>query len=80
MNPHFAGKEKHLLRAQIARISFATQLVALGIYKVNEEDQKEVELIEQDENFKAPTFTNLTKLENWAHFSQNILKEGRIIH
>jgi hypothetical protein len=46
MNPHFAGKEKHLLRAQIARISFATQLVALGIYKVNEEDQKEIELIE----------------------------------
>ena len=45
-NPHFSGKEKHLLRAQIARISFSCNLVPSGIYKVNEEDPKEIELIE----------------------------------
>ena len=55
-NPHFPGKEKNLLRAQIARISFSTQLIPIGIYKTNEEDPKEIELIEQDETFKAPGF------------------------
>ena len=44
--PPFPGKEKHLLRAQIARISFSCNLVPSGIYKVNEEDPKEIELIE----------------------------------
>lgn len=39
-NPHFPGFEKHLLRAQIARISQTTQLVTTGIYKVNEDDNR----------------------------------------
>jgi radial spoke head protein 4A len=29
-NPHFVGREKHLLRAQIARISHATTIVPKG--------------------------------------------------
>ena len=45
-NPHFPGKEKNLLRAQIARISFSTQLVTTGVFKVNEEDPKVIDPIE----------------------------------
>lgn len=55
-NPHFNGQEKHLLRAQISRISFATSLINTGVMKVNEEDPKNIEKIEEDENYKAPTF------------------------
>jgi radial spoke head protein 4A len=61
-NPHFPGKEKHLLRAQIARITFSTQIVPLGIFKTNEEDPKEIEPVEQDENWKAPGHPELSKL------------------
>lgn len=68
-NPHFPGKEKHLLRAQIARIAFSCSVVPAGIYKTNEDDAKEIELIEQDENFKAPAFNQLCSLDNWVHFT-----------
>ena len=33
--PKFRGKEKHLLKAQIVRISFGTELTAAGKFKVN---------------------------------------------
>lgn len=36
--PFFPGKERSLLRAQIARISAATVIIPAGIYKVNPEN------------------------------------------
>lgn len=48
--------------------------------KVNEEDPKVVETIEQDENYKPPTFEQLCSLDNWLHICENILKEGRLNH
>lgn len=42
-NPFFFGKEKHYLRAQIARISHSTTLIPKGLYKVNEENDREIE-------------------------------------
>jgi len=48
-NPDFPGQEKHLLKTQIVRITNGTQLVPSGQYKVNEEDNKEIEGIEAEE-------------------------------
>ena len=36
--PFFEGKEKDLLRAQIARISHSTYIVPSGIYQIAEND------------------------------------------
>jgi radial spoke head protein 4A len=36
-NPTFPGKERHFLRAQIARISHATTIIPRGLYEVDEE-------------------------------------------
>ena len=41
-NPFFFGKEKHLLRAQIARIVHSTVLVPKGSYKLDEENEREI--------------------------------------
>lgn len=44
--PSFPGKEKNLLRAQIARISAGTQISPLGYYTFNEEEEEEEEEVE----------------------------------
>lgn len=36
-NPPFPGKERHLLRAQLARIFAATAIVPNGLFEVDEE-------------------------------------------
>lgn len=41
--PTFPGTEKNYLRAQIARISAATQISPLGFYTFNEEEEPEAE-------------------------------------
>jgi radial spoke head protein 4A len=35
--PPFPGKERHLLRAQLARITHATEIVPKGLYEIDEE-------------------------------------------
>lgn len=35
--PPFPGKERHLLRAQLARISHGTELCPKGVYEMDEE-------------------------------------------
>jgi radial spoke head protein 4A len=49
-NPSFPGKERHFLRAQIARITHSTVLVPAGFFKPNEEDDKK---LDYDEEFAA---------------------------
>ena len=71
-NPHFAKKEKDLLRAQIARISQITNLVPKGYYKKQEENERDIMEVPEEEK-KLPTFVDLTHLENWCHFAPNIL-------
>lgn len=78
-NPDFPGQEKHLLKTQIVRITHGTQLVPSGHYKVNEEDNKEIETVEAEEQ-KLPSFQELQKMGNWVHLYQSILKEGRVVH
>lgn len=34
----------------------------------------------EEEGFKYPEFSALTKLENWCHHTENILNEGRLVH
>jgi radial spoke head protein 4A len=36
-NPEFMGKERHLLRAQLARINAATLIIPKGIFEMDEE-------------------------------------------
>ena len=78
-NPHFHGKEKHYLRAQIARIAHATTIIPKNLYKVKEDDKKEIEP-EEEEKAKIPPFEELTLLSNWCHFPPSILKCGRTAH
>lgn len=40
-NPPFPGKERHLLRAQIARITHATVIFPKGLYEYDDESGKE---------------------------------------
>lgn len=72
-NPHFVGKEKELLRAQIARITQALSIVPKGLYKKAEDNEREIADV-PDEERKMPTFEQLAKLENWVHLAPNILK------
>lgn len=70
-NPPFPGKERHLLRAQIARIAHATTLAPKGMLEVNEEQEGELNYVE---DFK------LSSSEGWCHHHPNILQAGRITH
>lgn len=56
------------------RIFFACQIVPRTMYNVNAEDRKEIEPVEE---WKMPDFEFLASLDNWVHFSQNLLKNGR---
>ncbi len=71
-NPHFVGKEKELLRAQIARISQTISLVPKGLFKKAEDNEREIAEVPEEEK-KMPTFEQLTHLENWCHLAPNIL-------
>lgn len=63
-NPFFQGKEKNYLRAQIARISHGTTIIPKGLYRLAEDNPKEIEPWPQDEesNFKAPNAEDLLTL------------------
>ncbi len=47
----FHGKEKHLLKCVIARITHSCELAPKGLYKTNEENAT---VIEYEEEFKVP--------------------------
>jgi len=83
-NPPYKWKERHLLRAQIARISHTTSIIPKGLFKINtdsdeptpEELDNAREIIEEEEP-KQATVEELASLANWCHYAPNILKEGR---
>lgn len=81
-NPFFHGKEKHYLRAQIARIHHGTTLVPFGLYRPTEDDAKEIENVEADdeENKYIPQTENQVKLSNWCHYPKSILLNCRTGH
>lgn len=71
-NPHFEGKEKDLLRAQIARISQLISIVPKGYFKLQEDSDRDITEVPEEEK-KAPTFDELKQLANWCHLAPNIL-------
>lgn len=80
-NPFFNGKEKHYLRAQIARIHHGTTLVPKDLYRPTEDDAKEIEPNEGDEDNKyEPQTENQQLLSNWCHYPKSILKNARTGH
>ena len=82
-NPFFFGKEKHLLRAQIARIAHSTILVPKGSYKLNEEDERQVEEFVPEEDSKVeplPSTVQAANLGAWVHFNPSILNNCRTLH
>lgn len=76
-NPKFPGKERHFLRAQIARIAHANTLAPRDFLTPHEENDKEVV---HNEEFTAPATTEMTNLENWVHHYQNVMGVGRAEH
>jgi hypothetical protein len=62
-NPPFPGKERHFLRAQIARISHATSLIPKGLLEFDSEENKE----KFAEEYTIPSTEELKSLENWSH-------------
>lgn len=75
--PSFPGKERHLLRAQIARISSATILIPKGLMKVNEEDPS---LVELEEEPAVLNYEEAASEESWVHAHAHILRAGRVAH
>ena len=80
-NPNFDGKERHLLRAQIARISAGSILCPKGYYEFtepeNEGEKAEMKLAEEPPTLNS---TELMSLEAWGNLYPNILKGGRTTH
>jgi len=69
------------LRAQIARITHSTTLVPKNIYKINEENNREIEENIPDEGpVPIPSTVDMAKPENWLHFTPNILRAARLVH
>lgn len=74
--PPFPGKERHLLREQLARITHATEICPKGLYEIDE-DTNEQKLTEE---FEMPSTADLQSLEVWGHKHPNLLKAGRCSH
>ena len=72
----FMGKERNLLRAQIARIQHNCQLCPKGMFEIDEETT------EQKYTEEAPptSVEDLKTLENWSHAYPIVLKVGRCTH
>ncbi len=63
-NPHFIGREKHLLRAQIARISHSTTILPKGYYEIGEDEPQEVSPTAE---FTIPNTVELASTDMWVH-------------
>nr|XP_035139487.2 radial spoke head protein 6 homolog A isoform X1 [Callithrix jacchus] len=83
--PPFPGNEANYLRAQIARISAATQISPLGFYQFSEEEGDEEEeggagrdSYEENPDFEGiPVLELIDSMANWVHHTQHILSQGR---
>lgn len=74
-NPPFPGRERHLLRAQLARIFHATALTPKGLLEVDDENE-----VKFADDFVFPSVDELKSLEAWGNVYPLILKAGRTKH
>lgn len=72
-NPTFPGKERHFLRAQLARIFAATTIAPKGLFEIDEETG----LMKFTEDFNMPGTEELKSLEVWGNVCESLLKNGR---
>lgn len=80
-NPFFFGQEKHYLRAQIARISHSTTLAPNGMWRLVEDEPREIEENTPEEgDLVAPTTQAMANPANWVHYSVGVLKNCRTTH
>lgn len=79
--PLFPGREKHYLRAIIARISAATHIAPVGVYKpgsandsINVADHKSehFDKILLNPNYRPAKINNRLNLNHWVHIAQRI--------
>ena len=75
-NPQFQGKERHLLRATLARIFHATAIVPKGLFATDEETNE----VKFAEEFAFPKTDELRDIKNWSNVHQIILNAGRCSH
>lgn len=84
--PPFPGKERHLLREQIARISHSTEICPKGYYAMedpenpDEENAKPICKVSEDFSWSDNNTAALASLEVWTHKNPNLLKCGRCTH
>ena len=64
--PPFPGREKHLLRAQLARIQHATEIIPKGLYEPDEEDAEKFKMVDGEAMPDLST-EPLKSLEAWVH-------------
>ena len=77
----FPGKERHLLRAQLARIFSATAIVPKGMFEMEEEPEEgQKPQPKFVAGFEIPSCDDLKSTEAWANLHPNILKAGRTEH
>jgi len=72
--PFFPGKEKHFLRAQIARISSSSCLSVAGYLQADDEDGSGK--VTEAPDFEFPPHEELTSQEKWVHSHAFIHKNG----
>ena len=86
--PDFKGKEKHYLRAQIARIAAGTILAPKGLLVVPEPDAEPEDGAEKKPKVEKPELAfageyegfppkSLMNLENWVHVFHHLMLSGR---
>ena len=75
-NPAFSGKERHLLRATLARIFHSTQIVPKGMFAFDDETNQ----VKFGEEFAFPKTEELRDIKTWGNVQQIILKAGRVTH
>ncbi len=78
--PPFPGAERHLLRAQIARIAAATVVVPAGMLVVDEESEETPAPIVDAEEYEPREAAEMVELDAWCHRFPGILKIGRCTH
>lgn len=81
-NPPFPGQERHLLRAQLARIFHATALHPKGMLNMEaiNEDEGAPEVMKVVDDFPFPQTDDLKQLEAWGNTYPQIMNEGNTTH
>lgn len=79
-SPPFPGKERHFLRAQLARIQHATEICPKGLYEIVEDEDTNEQKQKFSEEFAFPSTDELKDPITWAHALPQILEAGRCTH